>query len=185
MQTWDLNTLLWINGHHSPALDYVVYPISLLGERGLLVVLLALGVLVGGPKGRWKEWAAVGIILMMANRLLVELSAWYVYRERPFMAIDGVRQMGPLWYTSSFPSGHAQYVWLVVVLLGAQHPRWLWALIPFSLLTCYSRPYFGMHYPSDVLAGSALGVVSGIAMLAVQRWWRRRLTAAPPAKSAP
>jgi undecaprenyl-diphosphatase len=174
-----------MNGHHCVALDAVLYPISYLGEHGLLLAMLVLGTLVGAPRGRWKEWAAVGVALLLADRLLFELVALYGFRERPFLALDGVRQVGPLWYTSSFPSGHAHYAWLVSVLLGARRPIWLAALIPFTLLTCYSRPYLGMHYPSDVIAGSAFGVVSGFAFLAVQRWWREHLAGTPAHVDAP
>lgn len=184
---WDVNVLYWINGHHSPALDALLYPISYLGEHGLLLAMVALATFAGTPRGRWREWVAVGIILILANRLLFEYAALYGFRERPFLALEGVRQVGHKWYTSSFPSGHAQYAWLVTVLLGARRVRLLVALIPFALLTCYSRPYLGMHYPSDILAGSVFGAASGFAFLTVQRWWRRHLTAVsvpPPAEQA-
>lgn len=41
----------------------------------------------------------------------------------------------------------------------------------FALLTLYARPYLGMHFPLDVLAGAALGAVVGLlARCALGRW---------------
>ena len=77
--------------------------------------------------------------------------------------------MGIRWTGSSFPSGHAHSVWLATVLLGARRPVLLPWLIVFSLLTCYSRPYFGMHYPLDVVVGALIGATAGALISIVTR----------------
>ncbi len=174
MPAWDTRALLWINQHHEPWLDAVLYPVSFAGEKGLLLALLFFG-LLWMPRRDWPLWAGIAVALMLADRLMIEAVTLVWFRDRPFLALDGVRQVGPVWYTSSFPSGHAHYVWLVTVVLGARRPSWLWGLVPFALLTCYARPYFGMHYPSDVVAGALMGVVSGAVIALIQRAWLHRL----------
>jgi hypothetical protein len=46
----DVRTLFWMNAHHHPALDAVLYPVSYLGEHGLLLAMLAVGVFAGAPR---------------------------------------------------------------------------------------------------------------------------------------
>jgi undecaprenyl-diphosphatase len=171
---WDTRALLWMNGHHDPVIDAILYPISLAGEKGLLLVLLYVGIFALMPRRAYPLWAGIGVALVLGDLLLMTLLNLAWMRDRPFLALEGVRQVGPLWYSSSFPSGHAQYSWVVTVVLGAHRRAWLWVMIPFTLLSCYARPYFGMHYPLDVLAGTIVGIAYGAFIVACQRTWRRR-----------
>lgn len=186
MAAWDVRTLIEINQNDHPWLDAVLYPISFAGEKGLLLVLLFVAVL-WMPRRDWPIWAGLGIALMLLDRLIMEGITLAWFRERPFLTLDGVRQVGPIWYTSSFPSGHAHYSCMVTTVLGARRPALLWVLVPFALATCYARPYFGMHYPLDVLAGAALGIAFGAVIVAFQRAWLRRLArlSVTPATRAP
>jgi len=67
----------------------------------------------------------------------------------------------------SFPSGHTLHaVAFTIVALSA----WPWLAplpVPFTLLTAASRIALGLHYPSDVLAGAALGAAIAAASLAL------------------
>ena len=63
----------------------------------------------------------------------------------------------------SFPSGHTLHA-VALTLVALSYFPWLAGLlIPFTLLVAASRPILGLHYPSDVLAGAALG--AGLAAL--------------------
>lgn len=57
----------------------------------------------------------------------------------------------------SFPSGHTLHAVAFTMLIGAVHPAWCWWMIPFTTLVALSRLVLGLHYPSDVLAGAAIG----------------------------
>jgi undecaprenyl-diphosphatase len=57
----------------------------------------------------------------------------------------------------SFPSGHTLHAVGFTVLIGAVHPTWCWWMVPFTALVALSRLVLGLHYPSDVLAGAAIG----------------------------
>ncbi len=57
----------------------------------------------------------------------------------------------------SFPSGHTLHA-VAFTLVAIDHYPWLAPLlIPFTLLVAVSRVFLGLHYPTDVLAGAALG----------------------------
>lgn len=65
-----------------------------------------------------------------------------------------------------FPSCHAANCTALMMVLGTvMRRRWAWlVLAAYVLLNCYSRLYLGVHYPSDILAGGALGALIGYAM---------------------
>ena len=78
-----------------------------------------------------------------------------------------------------FPSCHAANCTALMMVLGAViRRRWAWlVLAAYVLLNCYSRLYLGVHYPSDILAGAALGALLGYAMGCIALWIMRRLPA--------
>jgi len=51
------------------------------------------------------------------------------------------------------------------VIAIAFYPVLAWSLVPFTLLVAISRVVLGLHYPSDVLAGAALGALISAASL--------------------
>ena len=66
----------------------------------------------------------------------------------------------------SFPSGHTLHAVIFTCVAVYPAPALAWILVPFSLLVALSRMVLGLHYPSDVLAGIALGGM--VATLALQ-----------------
>lgn len=63
----------------------------------------------------------------------------------------------------SFPSGHSITAFAVAVTLGLFYPFLQPCLLALALLIAASRIVLGMHFLSDVIAGSALGVALGFA----------------------
>ncbi|HYN11806.1 MAG TPA: phosphatase PAP2 family protein [Burkholderiales bacterium] len=57
----------------------------------------------------------------------------------------------------SFPSGHTLHAVAFTLVASAHYPRLGPLLLLFTLLTAVSRVALGLHYPSDVLAGAAIG----------------------------
>ncbi len=80
-----------------------------------------------------------------------------------------------------FPSCHAANCTALMMVLGTViRRRWTWlVLTAYVLLNCYSRLYLGVHYPSDILAGAALGAAIGYGMGLLAIRIMRRL---PPAR---
>ena len=61
----------------------------------------------------------------------------------------------------SFPSAHATSSLAAATAFGRVEPRTRLPLYALAAAICVTRPYLGMHYPSDVLAGAALGIAIG------------------------
>ncbi|MDX6465152.1 MAG: hypothetical protein QOI27_192, partial [Gaiellaceae bacterium] len=63
-------------------------------------------------------------------------------------------------------------------VLASLAPRWRVPFYILAALIAFSRIYNGVHYPTDVLAGSALGVLVGLAVLRISKRGRRLRPAA-------
>lgn len=80
-------------------------------------------------------------------------------RPRPYVNNPGIKLlMAPL-DQYSFPSGHTLHA-VAFSLVALFHYPGLWpVLVLFTGLVALSRPALGLHYPSDVLAGAAVGAM--------------------------
>lgn len=86
-------------------------------------------------------------------------------RERPFIGLIGIECAMPPLDRYSFPSGHTLHAVTFTAIAIHHVPMLAWVLVPFSLLIAASRVVLGLHYPTDVLAGAALGALIAAATL--------------------
>jgi undecaprenyl-diphosphatase len=170
----DKQALIWINSHHPVVLDALLAPIAYAGEAGVLWFAVSLGLLIFGKQDAKTTGLTLALTIVLVDRLIAYPLGVAFYRTRPYLALAGVRQVGIRWHGTSFPSGHAHSVWIAAIILSDRYPRLTAPLLVFALLTCYSRPYFGMHYPLDVVAGSAIGIAAGTTVVIAKRAWARR-----------
>jgi len=86
-------------------------------------------------------------------------------RPRPFNVYPAIKCVGKTLDQFSFPSGHTMHAVGFSIVAVAYYPVLFWLVWPFALLVALSRPILGLHYPSDVLAGAALGaMIAGISL---------------------
>jgi undecaprenyl-diphosphatase len=78
-------------------------------------------------------------------------------RERPFITHSSINlAMAPL-DRYSFPSGHTLHAVSFAWQATVHFPELGWVLVPLAALIAGSRVVLGLHYPTDVLAGAAIG----------------------------
>lgn len=99
---------------------------------------------------------AVGAV----NLLLYLIVKRFVARPRPYHGCAGIRPCAPALDEFSFPSGHTMHAVAFSLILCTYHPRLGFVLWPFTLLVAASRVVLGLHYPSDVLVGAAVGALT-------------------------
>lgn len=106
---------------------------------------------------------AAGAIGLVAYKLLKSGT----HRARPYQVLRGIRLgIAPL-DAFSFPSGHTLHAVAFTLVAVSYFPVLAPALVPFTLLVALSRVVLGLHYPSDVLAGAAIGGLAAQAVLLV------------------
>ncbi len=88
-------------------------------------------------------------------------------RQRPYIRHAVIRQATASLDLYSFPSGHTLHAVSFSAVAVSHFAELAWLLVPFTLLVAMSRVVLGLHYPSDVLAGGALG----LALAAVACVW--------------
>lgn len=139
--------------------------ISRLGDGAFWYALMTLIVLSAGIEGlrASAHMAATGLIALLLYRLLKR----WTRRLRPFARDRRIRALVRPLDEFSFPSGHTLHAVAFTVVAIAHYPVLAWLLIPFSASVAASRVVLGLHYPSDVLAATGLGIVLG----SVSLWW--------------
>lgn len=88
-------------------------------------------------------------------------------RPRPFNVYPAIVCVGKTLDQFSFPSGHTMHAVAFSIVVVAYFPELIWLVTPFAVLVALSRPILGLHYPSDVLAGAALGALIASASLMI------------------
>ena len=78
-------------------------------------------------------------------------------RPRPYQVVTAIQRGAAPLDAFSFPSGHTLHAVGFSLVALNYYPALASILVPFALLTAASRVVLGLHYPSDVLAGAALG----------------------------
>lgn len=130
--------------------------ISRLGDGVLWYSLMLVLPLLYGQHG----------LLITAHMLATALPSLLVYRylktktlrPRPCAVNPVVHQCSHALDQFSFPSGHTLHAVGFTIVICGHIPGSAWLLVPFATLVALSRPILGLHYPSDVLAGAAIGV---------------------------
>lgn len=108
------------------------------GREGLLVSL---------------QMAAAGV----AGVVIYKLVKLCTHRPRPYAADEAIVLGAAPLDQFSFPSGHTLHAVLFTLLVIAPFPVLAWLLIPFTVVVAASRVVLGLHYPTDVLLGAAIG----------------------------
>ena len=142
-------------GVHSPALRELFCVASRLGD-GIAWYLLMLIIPV------WYGQAGLKCALQMAIVGLVGVGLYTLLkrrlvRERPYIRFDGILAGTVPLDRYSFPSGHTLHAVSFTMIASVHFPELGVVLVPFALLVATSRVVLGLHYPTDVAAGAALG----------------------------
>ena len=133
--------------------------VSRLGDGGFWLLMGVVVLLVQGSRAlpsllHVAVTAAVGVVIykLLKNRLI---------RERPYINHgDIICGTAPL-DRYSFPSGHTLHAVSLAATLSHIEPALISLVVPFAVLVAASRVILGLHYPSDVIAGAALGATLG------------------------
>lgn len=107
------------------------------------------------------------IIVGLIGTAIYKVIKGKTLRPRPFNVYPAIVCVGKTLDQFSFPSGHTMHAVAFSIVVVAYFPELIWLVTPFAVLVALSRPILGLHYPSDVLAGAALGALIASASLMI------------------
>jgi len=99
---------------------------------------------------------AVGAVNLLVYRIIKHTIA----RPRPYRSCPGIRACARSLDEFSFPSGHTLHSVAFALILVSYYPALNFVVWPFTALVAVSRVVLGLHYPSDVLVGAAVGALT-------------------------
>lgn len=121
---------------------------------------------------------AVYVGTSVAGAFVVTYGMKYLIdRERPFDRYPDRVHAYSHETSPSFPSGHTATAFALATSLCVKYPKW-YVIAPSALWACsvgVSRMNEGVHYPSDVLAGAAIGAGCAVVNIYVNRWLNKWL----------
>lgn len=142
---------------HAPATERVARAFGTFGESG--VGWLGIGAVAAAVdferRAGWYAAAAAGPVSVTINYAVKVLFG----RERPLIDEHPMLARAPS--KLSFPSAHSTSSVAAATALTRMEPRLRAPIGVLAATVCVSRPFLGMHYPTDVLAGVVLGSVLG------------------------
>ncbi len=153
--------LLFIQDHiRCAVLDAPMRILSMLGDNGIFWIVLTIILLCFKSTRKSGLCMACAMIigLLVSNVALKNI----IHRTRPYDVIDTLNILVEAETDFSFPSGHATNSFAAAWALFRTNKKKLGvpALI-LAALIALARLYVGVHYPTDVLAGVAIGMLAG------------------------
>lgn len=150
---------------HNSVLDKFFPLITWLGESGAVWIAVSLVLLCT------RKYRKYGMMLFVAL-LLVGLTGEVILkpliaRVRPCNFNTAMPMLIARPTDYSCPSGHTSSSFAAVVVLWKSNRKFRIPVLLLAVLIAFSRMYLYVHYPSDVLAGMALGLLCGITAVAV------------------
>ena len=138
----------------------------------VFVPLVIIAVYLARGRARHAAWslAAGALAVALVLALLMEK---FVGRARPFLVSTVVQTWITRPVTASFPSAHAAAAFALATALVITDRRWAWIALPVALLVACGRVIAGVHFPSDVLGGAALGCLSALGVYYFAHRWKK------------
>lgn len=127
-------------------------------------VIWLLLVIKGGRTGRVVAFLLIPLITI-SDQLSSSVIKYSVARLRPCAELPDVRLLVPCGTGYSFPSSHAVNSFAAATLFSHYYRKWTWAFVTYASVVALSRPYVGVHYPSDIIVGTVIGIAVAAAVI--------------------
>ena len=165
----DLPLFHIINNWHSPIWDKIMLVFTDSGEFAIIWLLIA-AIIFFTDKKNGRKILTLTLFAVIISSFLNDLFLKSIFfRERPYIFLQDIHHLGNYWANSSFVSGHTSSSFAAFFILGRYCKKWFWLFLLLAIIIAYSRIYVGMHYPSDIIGGIIVGIISALIVLKIDR----------------
>ena len=177
-QKWEINTVHRINSWDSGFIRQYNKVISRTEPYIAVGVPVAMAVAswINHDKQLFKDAVYVGT--SVAGTFVLTYGMKYLFdRQRPYERYPHRVHPFSTESSPSFPSGHTATAFALATSLSIKYPKW-YVIAPTAVWACsvgVSRMNEGVHYPTDVLAGAAIGAGCAVLNIYVNRWLNKWL----------
>lgn len=177
-QNWDINTVHRVNSWDGKFIRNYNKVISRTEPYVAIGVPVAMAVTAWAKHDKQLLKDAVYVGTSVAGTFVVTYGMKYlVDRQRPYERYPDRVHAYSHENSPSFPSGHTATAFALATSLSVKYPKW-YVIAPSAVWACsvgVSRMNEGVHYPSDVLAGAAIGAGCAVANIYINRWLNKWL----------
>lgn len=115
---------------------------------------------------------------LVARFVFTPVVRFFIPRDRPFVAHADIVKLFNREDAPSFPSGHAAFFFAVAFSLWLTNRRWGAAFFVGATLVSLGRVAAGVHYPTDILGGAAVGLAAAWLVERLGQWYEQRTQSA-------
>ncbi|MBI4114397.1 MAG: phosphatase PAP2 family protein [Candidatus Niyogibacteria bacterium] len=164
---WDVQIFHFFNNAagHSRLFDA-----SILFFASYLQYVLVVGFLLFLFLAKYRKQEKFRIFLVTAASIIIarlgvtEIIRFLYHRPRPFLSLHAEKLLsdGQIFYsdtTWSFPSGHSAFFFAMAGAIYLYNKKWGTGFFIAAIVMNVSRIIAGVHYPSDILVGMAVGII--------------------------
>lgn len=166
---YDLRMLLWCTGESHHARRKLALKISKTGD-GYLQVLLPTALALTAPEigNTFFLYALIAFAIQLPIYWLLKNC---LKRRRPQDIVPAFESHIIASDQFSFPSGHSSAAFLLANLTVMFYGVIAWPLYVWAALVALSRVVLGVHFPTDILAGIALGSLTAFFLPSLMNMW--------------
>ena len=153
---------------------------TILGDNGMIWIAVALILFLNRKYRKIGVFSIVSLIIcaLAVNVILKPL----IHRPRPFSELVDITLLIKAPKDYSFPSGHTAASFVMVYIFFRHIKKYFIPVLITGILIAFSRMYLTVHFPSDILVGLIIGLLSGYAGEKIADgfyrkkidWWKNR-----------
>lgn len=153
----DVRIISYVQAHcHNRFTDFIFPLLSRIGNAGAVWLTIAI---ILGYNRRTRCFALMLFFSLALAHVISQILKPIIGRPRPFVVHPGVSLLIHTPGGYSCPSGHSASSFAAATVIWLFNSRFGAAALILAILIAFSRVFLFVHYPSDTIAGSLLGVL--------------------------
>ena len=158
--SWEFDFLYALQNIHNPVLDKIIIVLSTIGDAGLLWIGVAILLICMKKYRKCGLQVAVAMLLtfIVGNLILKNM----IHRDRPCWIDPSITLLVKSPSDFSFPSGHSMNGFTASVSILLCDKKLGIVAVILAAAIAFSRLYNFVHFPTDVIAGIVIGIVSAL-----------------------